>query len=48
MSLDDAYLKNFIYPLILMAQAADATFTLRTNGCLGQYPMIVGADCPPR
>ncbi|WP_161829531.1 hypothetical protein [Steroidobacter agaridevorans] len=41
--------KNYIYPLILMAQAADAPITLRTNGCLeGLYPIIVGVDYPPR
>jgi hypothetical protein len=45
----DSNFKSFIYPLILMAQTADAAITLRTNGCVeGTYPLIVGVDYPPR
>ena len=47
--MSDTYFKTFVYPLILMAQAADAAITLRTNGCFdGSYPRIVGVDYPPR
>lgn len=47
--MDDGHFKTFVYPLILMAQAADAPITLRTSGCLeGTYPLIVGVDYPPR
>jgi hypothetical protein len=44
----DTNFKNFIYPLILMAKATDALITLRTNGCNGIYPMIIGIDYSPR
>jgi hypothetical protein len=47
--MSDAYFKTFVYPLVLMAQAADAPITLRTSGCLeGLYPRIIGVDYPPR
>lgn len=47
--MSDGYFKTFVYPLILMAQAADAPITLRTSGCFdGVYPLIVGVDYPPR
>lgn len=47
--MSDAYFKTFVYPLILLAQAADAPITLRTSGCLeGAYPLIIGVDYPPR
>jgi hypothetical protein len=46
--MSDTNFKNFIYPVILMAKAADATITLRTSGCSGTYPMIIGVDYSPR
>ncbi len=44
----DPYFKGFVYPLIVLAKAADSFITLRTLGCSGPYPAIVGVDYPPR
>jgi hypothetical protein len=46
--MSDANFKNFVYPLILLAKATDTSITLRTNGCYGTYPLIVGVDYTPR
>lgn len=42
------YFKSYVYPLILMAKSAEASITLRTSGCFGAYPVIVGVDYSPR
>jgi len=46
--MSDANFKNFIYPVILIAKTTDTFITLRTNGCFGAYPLIVGVDYTPR
>jgi len=48
-NMNDVFFKSFVYPLILLAKAADSFITLRTNGCFAsQYPVIVGVDYTPR
>jgi hypothetical protein len=44
----NANFKSFVYPIILMAKAADAEITLRTSGCISGYPIIIGVDYTPR
>jgi hypothetical protein len=46
--MSDANFKSFVYPLILIAKATNTQITLRTNGCIGIYPVIVGVDYTPR
>jgi len=47
-NMSDANFRNFIYPLLLIAKSADAPITLRTRGCFGPHPIIVGVDYSPR
>jgi hypothetical protein len=47
-NMSDANFKNFVYPLLLLAKASDEFITLRTSGCDGAFPIIIGVDYPPR
>jgi hypothetical protein len=46
--MNDANFKSFVYPILLMAKAADGLITLRTSGCFSGYPIIIGVDYTPR
>ena len=47
-SMDNLEFKNFVYPILLSAQATKQQVSIWVNGCNGIYPRIAGIDIVPR
>lgn len=46
--MSDQNFKTFVYPVLLSAKVTDADLSLIVSGCLGPYPIVVGAEYSPR